>query len=443
MTALESPISCETALARILEGARPLDSEQVPLEEGEGRAVSRAVRARQSLPAWDNSAKDGYAVARDDLQALRSGAGGGEKDGLSLFVAAESSAGQAPDQRLERGTVARIMTGAPLPAGADAVIPVEDGVSPSGRGRFAAIGERVTLYAPPAAGANVRRAGADVSEGDVIVEEGETLTAHRLALLAALGEPGVDVVRRPRIAIIPTGDELVEPGHQAGPGKLYSSNGPGLTALAREAGGLPRLFGVVPDDSLEIHAAVFEAMEAHEVVVTSGGVSAGAHDHVRGVLEEAGGGLVFWKVKMRPGEPLVFARTSDLPGTGRVPTRYLFGLPGNPTSALVTFLEFVRPLIRSLAGFADVFLPTVRATLREPLRVEEGRLSFIRVRLSRTNDGQFMAAPAGAQGSGLLRPLAEADGLLIAGPQPELAAGTSAIVQLLRCFRGPTVPFGL
>jgi molybdopterin molybdotransferase len=187
---------------------------------------------------------------------------------------------------------------------------------------------------------------------------------------------------------------------------------------------------------------VFEALEAADVVVTTGGVSAGERDHVRGVIEEAAGGLVFWRVRMRPGEPLVFARTRDLAGVGRVAGRWLFGLPGNPTSALVTFLEFVRPLLRRLGGFADVFLPVVRARLAEPVRAEPGRRSFLRVRLERDFAGGFVAAPTGPQGSGFLRPFADAHGLLLCGPErTDLASGESVSIQLLDLPPGPPEAF--
>lgn len=423
------PISCERALELILQGARPLPSRSVPLEEAEGRAAGREVRASRELPAWDNSAKDGYALRCADLHG-------------ALPVVGEIAAGDAPGRVLHAGTALRIMTGAPLPSGADVVVPVEATAGPEGRGRFASAGQQVTILEPLPEGANVRPAGGDVAAGDVVLEEGQTITPGRLALLAALGEARVEVHRRPRVTLIPTGDELIEPGHELAPGRLYSSNSHGLAALARRAGGVASLAPIVPDDRLRIRAAVFEALETNDVVVTSGGVSAGEHDHVRGVLEEAAGGLVFWKVKMRPGEPLVFARTSDLAGVGRVSTRYLFGLPGNPTSAMVTFLEFVRPLVRCLAGFRDLFLPTIPATLAEPVSTEPGRRSFVRVRLERDAAGGFVAAPSGPQGSGLLSPLARADGLLVSGPERTvLAAGERVVVQVLDLPASPRQPF--
>lgn len=431
------------ALERILDGAHPLDVEDVSLDDADGRAAARPVRARRSLPLWDNAAKDGYAVAVADLAPLASGSAPDE--GLALPVAGEVAAGAGLGAALARGTALRIMTGAPVPSGADAVIPVEESAGPAGPGRFAAPGETVRFFARPASGTNVRSGGADVREGDVVLEPGQTVTPARIALLAALGEASVHAFRRPRVAIIPTGDELVEAGAEAPPGKLHSSNAHGLAALVQRAGGLPRRLPIVPDDRLLIRSAVFVALATSEIVVTSGGVSAGAHDHVRGVLEEAGGGLVFWKVRMRPGEPLVFARTSDLAGTGRVPTRYLFGLPGNPTSAFVTFVEFVRPLLRRLAGYARIFLPAIRARLAERLRVEPGRISFVRVRVSRDARGLYLARPTGPQGSGFLRPLAEADGLLVAGPEEtDLAPRTPCVVQLLHAPSGWTPePFDL
>lgn len=432
------PISCERALELILEGARPLHPRSVSLDEADGRAAAREVRARFALPAWDNSAKDGYAVRRAELAAAVGGVG------VELPVVGEIAAGDPPGLVLPPGAVVRIMTGAPLPAGADAVVPVEATRGPEGPGRFTATGRRVTILEQPTAGANVRPAGGDVRAGEVVIEEGEAVTSGRLALLAALGEAGVEVHRRPRVTVIATGDELIEPGHELEPGKLYASNSYGLAALARRAGAVARVADLVPDDRLRIREAVFEALESSEVVVTSGGVSAGEHDHVRGVIEEAAGGLVFWRVLMRPGAPLVFARTSDLAGVGRVPTRYMFGLPGNPTSAMVTFLEFARPLVRRLAGFRDLFLPTLSATLAEPVQSEPGRRSFLRVRLRRDAGGGLVALPFSDQSSGLLRPLALADALLICGPErTDLPAGERVLVQVLEPLASPRDPFAL
>jgi molybdopterin molybdotransferase len=435
-----APISCERALELILEGARPLGPEWLPLEAADERACAREVRARRSLPPWDNSAKDGYAVASQDLASLPDTA---DEREICLPVGGEIAAGAAPGAVLAPGTTLRIMTGAPLPEGADAVVPVEDGTAPEGRGRFAPVGTAVRFSRRAGPRANVRPAGGDVTSGQVVIRPGDALTPGRIALLAALGEGQIEVHHRPRVVLLPTGDELVEPGEEAPPGKLYSSNAHGLAAFVRRAGGVPRIGPIVPDDRPRIRSAVFEALAEAEVLVASGGVSAGAHDHVRGVLAEAAGGIVFWKVLMRPGEPLVFTRVPEHSRAGGVQTRYLFGLPGNPTSALVTFLEFVRPLLRRLAGFGDLFLPTVPATLSEHVRTEPGRRSFVRVRLSRDAKGGFVATPSGGQGSGLLRPFADADGLLVAGPErTDLPTGSVESVQLLDLPAGPPTPYG-
>jgi molybdenum cofactor synthesis domain-containing protein len=406
--------------------------ESVRLEEADGRAASRAVSAARSLPGWDNAAKDGYAVRAADLPS----------PDRSLPVAGVIAAGDPPGAVLPAGSAFSIMTGAPVPEGADAVVPVEQTAAPLGHGRFAAAGERVTFGVAPRPGDHVRFAGADVVAGEPVLEAGAELAPGRLALLAALGEASVEVHRRPHVVVIPTGDELARPGVEAAPGQLYSSNAPALAALARRAGAVARTADPVADDRLLIRSAVFEALESADVVVTTGGVSAGERDHVRGVIEEAAGGLVLWRVRMRPGEPLVFARTRDLAGVGRVTGRWLFGLPGNPTSALVTFLEFVRPLLRRLGGFSDLFLPVVRARLADPVSAEPGRRSFLRVRLERDPAGGFVAVPAGPQGSGFLRPFADAHGLLLCGPErTDLTAGEAVAVQLLEPLPGSPEPY--
>ena len=429
----DEPLDPELALARILEDARPGDLHHLPLDEADGRACAADVVAERALPAWDNSAKDGYAVSTAALARSR-----------SLPVRGEVAAGHPPGAALPRDGVLRIMTGAPLPADADAVVPVEDTRALAGPGVFAADGEIVGFDAVPARGANVRPAGGDVRPGTVVIRRGDAVTPGRLALLAALGHAAVPVHRPPRVAVLATGDELVEPGVDAPPGRLYSSNVPALVTLARRAGAAAWALPLVADDPLLIRAAVAETLPQAEVLIATGGVSAGRHDHVRGVLEEAAGGLVFWKVRMRPGQPLVFARTADIPGIGRVPTRYLFGLPGNPTSALVTFLQFVRPLLRRLAGFDDIFLPTVAARLGESVEAEPRRRSFLRVRLERDGAGTLVARPPGAPGGGLLRALAHPEGLLRVGPgRPPPAAGEAVVVQLLDLPRGPAAPYTL
>jgi len=398
-------LSVDEALHRILASCERLDAEDVPLSEVLGRVLAEAVKAEIDLPPFANSSMDGFALwSASTQEASRSHPAVLTVDGL---IAAGARSG-AP---LSARSCARIMTGAPLPPGADAVIPFEE-VEDRGRS--------ISVAAPVARGACVRPAGNDVTAGSRVLEEGSELHAPQVALLAALGIAHVPVVRRPIVAILSTGDELVKPGTPLSPGQIYNSNTPMLTASVVEAGGLPLAGETARDDPEGIVRAIGGVGKA-DLLVTSGGASVGDFDHVKGVVGSSGN-VDFWRVRVRPGKPLLFGSIGDTP---------VIGLPGNPTSAMVTFEEFVRPAIRAMLG-ASPQRPQIEAVLDESVDNRGGRQTYFRVRLSREN-GRFHASLSGAQDSGMLYPLAHADGLLLAPEDREvLGAGEIATVQVWR-----------
>jgi len=400
-------LSVEEAQARILSRVEVLPVERVPIAAAYGRVVGTEVRSPLDVPPWDNSAMDGYAVRAADTSDA----------GVSLRINETIGAGDVGTVVVEPGTASAIMTGAPVPDGADAVVMVEwtDG---------AREGE-VRITGEARRGLNIRRRGNDVARGEVVLAPGDILTPGRVGLLASLGCPDVEVIRRPSVAILSTGDEVVAPGQPLGPGQIYSSNNYALAGLVHEAGGLPRDMGNAPD-ALEGLIDQLRACLDADMVVTTGGVSVGLYDYVKEAYRALGAEMDFWKVKMKPGKPLAFGRIRV--GDREVP---LFGLPGNPVSCMVNFLEFVRPYLRSALGDPRPFLPVVDAVAGEAFHGRPDRLRLVRVRMS-VEEGVWVARSTGTQSSGALQSMARAHGLMslpagVVSPQ----AGDAVRVQLL------------
>ena len=383
----------------------PLPAEEVPLARVRGRVLAGALVAGVALPPFDNSAMDGYAVRATDVT------GATDDVPVALPVAADIPAGRTDVPTLEPGTAHRIMTGAPLPSGADAVVQVEhtDGG-----------GDRVQVFRAPAPGTSVRRAGEDVTEGAVVLPAGTVLGAAQIGLAAAVGAPVLPVRRRPTVLVLSTGSELVAPGAPLRPGQIYESNGTMLAAAVDDAGGVGELIRFVPDDVAHLHRVLDERLAAGTVdlVLTSGGISAGAYEVVKEGLADRG--VEFAKVAMQPGGPQ---------GAGRVDGVGVVALPGNPVSSLVSFEVFVRPLLRTALGHPWPDRPRVTAALAAPLTSTPGRRQFRRGVLDAVSG---TVREVGGPPSHLLGALARADCLFVVPEQVTvLAAGERVEVWLL------------
>ena len=378
-------ITVEKALETVLAHTKTLPAEEVLLADALGRVLAEEVRADRDLPPFDRSAMDGYAVrAGDTTQAP-----------VVLEVTGQVRAGQFPDRALEPGKAVQIMTGAPVPAGATAVQPVEKTRAVDG-------GARVEILSPVEPGAHIARRGTEVREGDLVLEAGRTLDPASLAVLASVGKGRLRVGRRPTVSVIVTGDELVEVWEKPTGGRIRNSNGPALVAQARWAGAEVRDLGVVPDDATRIADAVRAAF-ASDMVLLSGGVSEGAYDLVEPVLERFDVGLLFTKVAIKPGAPLVFGRRGDT---------LVFGLPGNPVSSQVTFDLFVRAALLRLQGASVVRRPRIEIELAEAVKNRSGREAYLPACV-RSENGRLLARPVPSQGSGDLVAHARANALVI------------------------------
>jgi molybdopterin molybdotransferase len=396
-------LSVEQARERILDAVRPLAAETADLREALGRFTAEPLRSTVDLPPADNSAMDGYAVRAEDLAPARVDAP------VSLRVMGTAPAGVVFDKVVGQGTCVRVFTGSTLPRGADAVVMQED-VQQNDTDPSSVL---FVESAPP--WENVRLRGEDVKAGALLLEAGERLTAPRLSLLAATGISVVRVGRRPTSGLLATGNELREPGQPLDAGAIYESNRAGLAALARQAGALPKIYPLVPDDLSATKAALEQALSECDVVISTGGVSVGELDWVKAAFTAIGGQIDFWTVSMKPGKPFAFGRWKE---------KLFCGLPGNPVSALVSFLLLARPALLRLLGAREVLPRTIPARLSEPLANQTGRRHFISVTL----DDRGGARSAGHQASHILNAMARADGLVDVPPNTSLGAGTGVAV---------------
>jgi len=383
------------ALDILLAAFQPVDCEYVDLSQAVGRVLAEDIHAGFDLPSFDNSTMDGFAIRSDDVK------GAGREHSISLVVVADIPAGHPFFGVLAQGQAARIMTGAPLPAGADAVIPLEDtdaAHQQAGDPVFA----QVNVYRPVRAGEFVRAQGKDARAQDLMIQCGTRIRPQEVGLLAMLGMPNVKVYRRPRLAILPTGDELTRVGDPLAPGKIFESNTYAITAQIEQAGGEAVSLGLIADRFEAVKEALDRALEFKvDAILASAGVSVGAYDFVRAAVEQ-GGNLSFWRVNMRPGKPLAFGSYQGIP---------FIGLPGNPASAFIGFEIFVRPAVLKMAGQTDLSRPKIPVVLLEEVE-SDGRESYLRAVVT-FRDGRAYARLTGHQDSGNLRSLIQANALLI------------------------------
>jgi molybdenum cofactor synthesis domain-containing protein len=420
MPDLPDLIPLDVAQAHVLDGVVPLPAETVALEAAAGLVLAAPVTSGLTVPSWINSAMDGFAVRGADITTAS------PDQPVVLRVLGEVAAGRAPDLAVTDGTAIRIMTGAMLPDGADTVVPVEDTDAPAG---VSDIPDAVAVFSAVRTGDHVRHPGSDVRTGAHLLDAGRACDASAVALLAATGNAEVSVHRRPRVAVISTGDELVPPGEPLGPGQIHDCNSFTLAVQAAEAGAEVRRLGIARDTLEALVALLDEAVAWADVVVLSGGVSVGAHDHVKAAFGRLGD-LALWRVAIKPGRPFAFGRAQVGDRTVR-----LFGLPGNPVSVFVTFELFVRPVLRMLAGHPQAFDRPVRiARLADPMRGASGRQNINRVVLEpdpERPDG-LLARTSGGQDSYMLASLSRANAMVFVPPDTDLPAGADITAWVLR-----------
>jgi molybdopterin molybdotransferase len=400
-------LSVDEARKEVLESMERLGTVEVSLEDMLGYCLAVEVNAHDNIPPFDNSAMDGYAVRAEDI------VGASERKAVVLAVLGDLPAGHAPEVSVGEKQSIRIMTGAPLPGGADTVVPVES---------TRVDGETVHILEELPRGSHVRMAGEDVKAGETVLVPGTLLGPAEVGMLASLGYGRVSCYRRAVAGIISTGDELVSVDDELLPGKIRDSNSYTIAGMVREAGGEPLRLGSVADDAHALERIILDHLDRVDLLITSGGVSVGDYDMVKDVLGKLGE-MNFWKVSMRPGKPQAFGHIGGKP---------LFGLPGNPVSVMVSFEQFVRPAILKMMGRKDLFRPHVTAVLDTPLGRKQGRAEFIRV-IVQWREGRYHARVTGPQGSGILKSMVIGNGLaILPGEVGRLQAGEEITVQLLR-----------
>ena len=408
-------ISLNEAIDLVLAEVRPVGKERLPLLEALGRVTAAEVVSPSAVPSFDNSAMDGFAVRGVDLAGAAHGEG--------LVVTAEIPAGQPSSEPLGPGSAARIMTGAPLPEGADTVVQVEHTEERDGK---------VFVRRAPAVGSNVRYAAEDVRGGDVVLPRGAVLGPAEIGLLTSIGVEELAVARRPRVAIIATGSELVPPGRPLGPGQIHNSNSFTAWGQVLAAGAEPVLLGIAPDDRDETRRLIARALD-EDVTITSGGVSVGDYDFVKQVEDELAVERRLWGVATKPGKPFAF---------GVHEGRLVFGVPGNPVAAMVSFELYIRPALLALQGRHDIWRPWLTAVADEPVKATKDRVEVRRCLLARDESGGWRFTTTGPQGSGILRSMVLADGLVVVPARPPGGpAGEPHLVVLLEGSRGERPPY--
>ena len=411
----EDMLSVEEARQQILRVFSTLDVGTFLITDSLGLVIAENVRSRINIPPLDNSAMDGYAVRSEDVKAAS------PKNAVNLKIIETIAAGSLPTEPIESGHASRIMTGAPIPDLADAVVPFEETTEEDFLGTTGIEEIGIKMAVPP--GTNIRSKGKDIEKNDLVIEEGHIITPASVGVLASMGMSHVKAVRKPVISVLSTGDELLSPGQEPSEGKIYDSNSSSIVALIGQLGAIPKYVGIAKDNMDSVRNKLAEAMES-DLIISSAGVSKGDYDMVKDVMSEHGD-LQFWSVRMRPAKPLAFGilnKNSDKP----VP---LLGLPGNPVSSLVAFEQFCRPAILKMMGKTDLERPIIQAVLKDSIVNYDGRRVYARVVVTETESG-FVAETTGNQDSNILTSMLKANGLAIC-PEDEKSKKPGDIVTVV------------
>ncbi|MDP2938718.1 MAG: molybdopterin molybdotransferase MoeA [Candidatus Omnitrophota bacterium] len=389
-------IKVATALRTVLKGIKILDSEVIKLIDALERVLAEDVYSNSDIPGFNNSAMDGYALKSSDTH------GAARNKPKILEVIEDIKAGDIPKKRLKSNQAARIMTGAMIPEGADSVIIVEYTKRAKGKEQRAKRMEFVQIFKEVKSGENIRKAGEDIKKGELVITKGTLLKSSHIGILASLGKAKIKVSRKPKVAILATGDEVIDVDEKLKPGKLRSSNTYTLYTQVLNCGGIAKNLGIARDKPLQLEKKIKEGLDC-DLILTSGGVSVGDYDLVKDVLAKMGTNIIFWKVAMRPGKPLVFGHIRRIP---------LFGLPGNPVSSMVSFEIFVRPVIKKMLGQEADERKEVEAVSEEDIKKKKGLRYFLRAN-TRWHQGRYLTRTTGPQGSGILKSMALANSLII------------------------------
>jgi len=399
-------ITVKEALERILKTIVPLGTEKTDILGALGRVIGEDIYALRNIPPQNNSAMDGYALKSEDVRDADA------EHPVVLNIVEDIPAGYAPQKTVGHGEAARIMTGAPIPDGADAVVMVEETRSD---------GDSVRIYGGAEKSQHIRYAGEDVHEGDLVIRAGTLLRPAEVGMLSALGRSFVQVYQRPRVALIATGNELVDIDGAWLPGRIVSSNNYSLAAQVIECGGIPLQLGIAKDTKYDLAEKFKDAIRA-DIIVSSAGVSVGDYDFVKEVMNDMSIGIEFWQVAQRPGKPMTFGTREGKP---------FFGLPGNPVSSMVAFEQYVRPAILRMTGHEHIFRRTIKAKLTEDIQKKKGLRYFLRARV-KIQGKEFVVETAGDQGSGILKSMALANGIMVLPEDTDfIKAGSDVLIQLL------------
>ncbi|MBI2831205.1 MAG: molybdopterin molybdotransferase MoeA [Chloroflexi bacterium] len=403
-------ITVEEALDKVLGYVNVLEAEEKPVLESLAQVLAEDVYSDIDIPPLDNSAMDGYAVLSEDTR------GASKKSPRILKVIDTVAAGSIPQKRVKTGTAIRIMTGAPMPDGADAVVPFEDTDEKQRQSPAAEIG----ILRETPADCNIRRKGEDIARGSLVLSKGMVIRPSEVGVLASVGRRRIKVVRRPVIAILATGNEIIDINQPLSPGKIYNSNTYSVAAQVLRYGGIPRILGIALDTEESLVEKLRQTNGA-DMLITIGGVSVGDYDMVKNVLASEGE-IVFWTVRMKPGKPLAFGRIRGIPH---------LGFPGNPVSSMITFELFARPAILKMMGKKNLAKPTIEATLEDSIVNRDGRRIFARAIIGRRN-GKYYAGLTGPQGSGILTSMSLANGLaIVPEDRARMEAGETVRVMML------------